>query len=77
MKKYFTLAIFLTYFSALHAQIQLKLVQFSSGYTKPLGIENCGDSRLFIVQQTGQIFICDSTGHRRGTPFLDIATELA
>lgn len=50
----------------------VKLVQFSTGYKFPLGIENCGDTRLFVVQKTGQIVICDSSGKRFTTPFLDI-----
>ena len=77
MKKYFTLATLLLSVSWLNAQIQLKLVPFSQGYTRPLGIENCGDSRLFIVQQTGQIIVCDSTGHRHNTPFLDIKDRIS
>jgi len=77
MKKCFTLTILLLSFFALHAQIKLKLVLFSQGYTRPLGIENCGDSRLFIVQQKGQIIVCDSAGHRRTTPFLDIKDRIS
>ena len=66
------------YFSSpLFSQIPvIDLVQFSTGYTSPLGIENCGDSRLFIVQKTGYIYICDSLGVKNTTPFLDIHTEL-
>ncbi len=50
----------------------VKLVLFSGGYSFPLGIENCGDNRLFIVQKGGQIMIADSNGTRLTTPFLDI-----
>ncbi|MBV9960804.1 MAG: PQQ-dependent sugar dehydrogenase [Parafilimonas sp.] len=58
------------------AQNQVALQQFSKGYTKPLDIQNCGDSRLFIVQQTGQMIICDSTGKRINKPYLDISDRV-
>lgn len=77
MKKFIFLiqSIFLTLL--LQAQLQVKLVFFSAGYSSPVGIENCGDSRLFIVQQTGQIIISDSLGNRRSTPFLDLTDRIS
>jgi glucose/arabinose dehydrogenase len=54
----------------------IKLVPFSKGYILPLDIENCGDSRLFIVQRKGQIFIADSIGKKRTAPFLDISKRI-
>src|SRR5437868_6359768 len=51
---------------------QLVLQQFSTGYSSPVDIENCGDSRLFIVQQTGYIYLCDSAGNKNPTAFLDV-----
>lgn len=60
----------------LKAQNQLTLIPFSTGYTSPLGVENCGDSRIFILQQSGQIIICDSTGKKRSKPFLDISDRI-
>ena len=54
----------------------LQLITFSSGYTLPIDIENCGDSRLFIVQKKGQIYICDSTGKKSTKPFLDISMKV-
>ncbi len=54
----------------------LKLVQFSSGYSSPVCIENCGDSRLFIVEEEGKIFVCDSLGKRFTQPFLDITDRV-
>ena len=51
-------------------------MKFSSGYSNALDIENCGDSRLFIVEQEGKIFICDSSGTRNPTPFLDITDSV-
>lgn len=76
MKKNLTILSLLLSTLVAHTQMQLTLVSFSSGYTSPLGIENCGDSRLFIVQQTGQIMICDSAGQKLATPFLDISGRI-
>ena len=77
MKKYFTLLVLLFFNHYLiQAQATLQLQQFSTGYTAPVAIENCGDSRLFIVQESGQILIADSTGTRLSTPFLDISKRV-
>jgi len=71
------IALFLLIGFQMHAQTNLiKLVPFSTGYVSPLGIENCGDSRLFIVQQQGQIYISDSLGNRRSKPFLNISARV-
>ncbi|MFM7218001.1 MAG: PQQ-dependent sugar dehydrogenase, partial [Bacteroidota bacterium] len=56
--------------SALHAQITL--TQYCTGFTAPTDIRNCGDSRLFVVEQPGRVRIIDSTGALLATPFLDI-----
>jgi glucose/arabinose dehydrogenase len=74
MKKIFTIFCLLFSSQLLNAQNLIQLVPFSKGYVLPLDIENCGDSRLFIVQRKGQIFIADSVGHKRSTPFLDISS---
>lgn len=55
----------------------VSLQLFSGGYTSPVDIKNCGDSRLFIVQQNGYIYSCDSTGVKNPTPFLDIHTKIS
>ena len=76
MKKIFTIFCLLVG-SSLKAQTNsINLVQFSTGYVLPLDIENCGDSRLFIVQRKGQIYIADSAGNRRTKPFLDISSRI-
>lgn len=54
----------------------VNLLQFSTGYTSPLDIENCGDSRLFIVQQNGKIFISSSSGIKNVTPYLNITDRV-
>ncbi|MBA3647727.1 MAG: PQQ-dependent sugar dehydrogenase [Chitinophagales bacterium] len=51
----------------------LKLKTFSSGYNQPLGIENAGDDRLFIVERTGKIWVCNSSGKKSDAPFLNIS----
>lgn len=50
----------------------LSLASFSTGYSRPIAIENCGDDRLFIVQQRGLVIISDLQGVKLTTPFLDI-----
>lgn len=73
------LTVFSFFFAITFLQAQsgsVKVVLFSQGYTYPLGVENCGDSRLFIVQKAGQIMVCDSNGSRSTTPFLDISDRV-
>src|SRR4030095_1236857 len=53
-------------------QKNVTLVQFSTGYTAPLDIQNCGDNRLFIAQRPGVVSICDSLGEKRNQPYLNI-----
>lgn len=64
---------------SLRAQIPsgFALTSFSTGYSSPVNISSAGDSRLFIVQQRGRIFICDSLGNKVSTPFLDIASRVS
>ncbi len=54
-----------------------RLTNFASGFARPVDIAHAGDSRLFIVEQRGQIWVLDSTGQRISTtPFLDIRTPV-
>ena len=55
---------------------QISLMPFSTGYSSPVDIKNCGDERLFIVEQGGYIRICDTNGVKRPLPFLDIHTRV-
>lgn len=48
------------------------LIPFATGLTHPVCISNCGDSRLFITDQSGYIRIVDSGGTVISQPFLDI-----
>lgn len=57
---------------SLFAQPTLVLDPFANGFTQPVDIAHSGDSRLFVVQRNGYIFIVDSAGNVNPTPFLDI-----
>jgi len=54
------------------AQPKIQLEDFASGFTRPVDIAHCGDSRLFVVEQTGYIWILDTLGNRLPEPFLNI-----
>ncbi|MBP6335584.1 MAG: PQQ-dependent sugar dehydrogenase [Bacteroidia bacterium] len=57
---------------SLTSSAQISMVPFGSGVSDPVDIKNCGDERLFVVQQTGFIYIFDTAGNMLPTPFLDI-----
>lgn len=59
-----------------YSQTPLKLVQVATGITRPVDIQNMGDNRLFIVSQTGVIYILDSAYNKLATPFLDINSKV-
>ena len=48
------------------------LIPFATGLNAPVCIANCGDNRLFVVDQTGYIRILDANGNVFPVPFLDI-----
>jgi len=55
------------------AQPQIELQSYKSGFNQPLGIVNCNDERLFIVEQRGLIKIINGDGTVLETPFLDVS----
>jgi glucose/arabinose dehydrogenase len=55
---------------------RVSLVQVASGLGKITDIKNAGDSRLFIVEQTGLIRILDSTYAAKPTPFMNIVSRV-
>lgn len=57
---------------SIFAQPDLTLVNFATGFDDAVDIANCGDERLFIVEQDGVIWILDADGNKLPTPFLDI-----
>jgi glucose/arabinose dehydrogenase len=56
---------------ALFAQPKIQLVNLATGFDLPLDLTHCGDSRLFVVERDGVIWVLDSLGNRLDT-FLNI-----
>ena len=52
------------------------LQEFATGLNSPVEITNANDSRLFVVQQTGQIKIVQPSGAVNVVNFLDISTKI-
>ena len=51
----------------LAAQPKIQLVDWASGFDRPVDIAHCGDSRLFVVEQDGLIWTLDSLGNKLDT----------
>ncbi|MBL7775686.1 MAG: PQQ-dependent sugar dehydrogenase [Saprospiraceae bacterium] len=60
----------------LFAQPKIELQAYTTGFTRPVDIVHCGDSRLFVVEQAGRIWVLDSLGVRLPGPFLDIVSRV-
>ncbi len=56
----------------LFSQPKIQLEDYATGFNRPVDIAHCGDSRLFIVEQRGYIWILDSLGNRLQDTFLNI-----
>ena len=54
----------------------INMFQLATGYSSPVDIKNCGDQRLFVVEQAGYIRILYKNGTKQTTPFLDIHTRV-
>ena len=54
----------------------ISLVPVASGLTSPVYLTHAGDSRLFVVEQAGQIRIIDGSGSLLPTPFLNISDQV-
>ncbi|MEZ4826726.1 MAG: PQQ-dependent sugar dehydrogenase [Bacteroidia bacterium] len=63
---------FLLQWGMCQAQPVVLIEPFATGFTQPVDIAHAGDSRLFVVQRNGIIYILDSAGVRNPVPFLDI-----
>lgn len=72
MKNLATTLLFTFFMFLGQTQAQLSLTNFATGFTRPCDITNCGDDRLFVVEQGGKIWILDKNGVKLPTPFLDI-----
>ncbi len=71
MKKYFLPLVVILIWSA-NISAQVTLTQFATGFSIPVDIKNCGDNRLFVLEQRGTIQLVDTNGVKRARPFLDI-----
>ncbi len=73
MKKLLTLLVCVVTAGFCQAQMpELATEDFSSGYVAPLGIENAGDNRLFILEKAGRVWIAFADGSKSNMPFLNI-----
>lgn len=54
------------------AQLDIHLIEYVGGFTKPVDITHAEDERMFIVEQVGRIRIIDGNGSVLPMPFLDI-----
>ncbi|MBP6730612.1 MAG: PQQ-dependent sugar dehydrogenase [Chitinophagales bacterium] len=73
MRKNCLLLVLIVSTLCLTAQVaSINLVQIANGYSSPVDIKNCGDDRLFIVEQAGYIYILNKNGTKQTTPFLNI-----
>lgn len=72
MKKVLLLA--LSILSVSLAQAQYTVTPFVTGLSLPVGVENCGDSRMFIIQKRGLIRIANASGVLNSTPFLNLTS---
>ena len=72
MKKFLLSALLLLGTIRVHAQYTV--TTFATGFNLPVGIENCGDSRLFVLQKRGLIRIVNANGNINATPFLNLSS---
>ncbi|MBK8555654.1 MAG: PQQ-dependent sugar dehydrogenase [Lewinellaceae bacterium] len=79
MKNYLLLLFYAVYCllpTTAQAQPKISLVDYVGGFVRPVGIEHCHDSRLFVVEQRGYIWIVDSMGNKLPNPFLNIDAQV-
>ncbi len=55
---------------------KIALHTWATGFNRPVVVANCGDSRLFVVEQAGVINIVTDSMTVVPTPFLDITNEV-
>lgn len=76
LSQLFPLVVSFLLFLNVNAQESANLVTFASGLRSPVDIANCGDSRLFVVEQRGRIIIVNNDGSLQEKPFLDITSRV-
>jgi len=57
-------------------QSAIELQTVAAGLGRAVSIANAGDSRLFVVEQSGKINIVEANGNVRAQPFLDISSRV-
>jgi len=73
------LLLYLTFFCFIISQaqsFQLDTRLFATGLNQPIGIENAGDARLFIIEKAGAIAIINADGSLQNNRFLDIRERI-
>ncbi|MDP5027802.1 MAG: PQQ-dependent sugar dehydrogenase, partial [Flavobacterium sp.] len=55
----------------------IALQSFATGLTSPVEITHAGDSRLFVVEQSGKIKIINANGTVNTTPFLNLTSLIS
>ena len=76
MKRLLLFVLLIPIISAFGQKPKLSLVQVAAGLDSPIDIRNCGDARIFIVEQHGRIKIMDKQGNINPVPFLDITSRV-
>jgi glucose/arabinose dehydrogenase len=79
MKITYSLVLLIASFLSLktaNSQNANNLIPFASGLISPVDIANAGDSRLFVVEQRGNIKIVSATGIINTQPFLNITDRV-
>jgi hypothetical protein len=81
LKIFQTVLLALALASSIGAQVQQPMVRlsvFANGFSVPVDIAYFpNDSRLFIVEKTGKIWILDSLGTKQTEPFLNIVATVS
>lgn len=75
MRQFLPLVLFSLVFSVQSQNITLE--EFGPTFFYPTNIGNAGDSRMFVSEQEGYIYIVRSDGTSPATPFLDIESKVA
>lgn len=55
---------------------KVALRNWATGFTQPVAITNCGDSRLFVVEKAGRVRIVSDSMQVVAQPFLDISDHV-
>lgn len=76
-KRFLSTAFSVILLATLQAQPQIGLETFAQGLNAPASINHAGDSRLFVVEQTGMIQIVDEQGEINSEPFLNIEDRIS